>query len=337
MGNDQEKTDLNFKEAIVKTVAFFDMFDYPLTLFEIWQLVPTKCDLMDIISGLTALKAVKPLVEEKDGFYFLIGREEIIKIRLKRYNLTDKKFKKAIFIARIFKIIPWIKLIAVGNIIGSHNLARKSDIDLFIITESKRVWITRFFCVLITKAFGLRPKSGKKRNKICLSFFISEEALNIKELMLVKSLHYKQTLFKELEGYQALPEDNYFYHDIYFIYWLPGLVPIYDTSHIYKKFILANSWLEEFLPNWSANSLNYQRQVKKSNSWFYHDVVDLLLGGLDSRLQEKQINIMPKELINILNQDTRVVATENIIKLHANDRREEYRDKYNKKIYEIFK
>ncbi|MFH1822283.1 MAG: hypothetical protein ABH830_01130 [Patescibacteria group bacterium] len=334
---EKDKIKVEIKEAIVKTVAFFDMFDYPLTLFEIWQLVPTKCDLMDIISGLTALKAVKPLVEEKDGFYFLAGRKEIIKIRLARYSLTDKKFKKAILITKIFKIIPWIKMIAVGNIIGSHNLARKGDIDLFIITENKKVWVTRFFCVLISKFLGLRPKPGKTENKICLSFFISEEALSIKELMLVKSMHYKQTLFKELEGYQALPEDNYFYHDIYFIYWLAGLVPIYDISHIYKKFIYTNSWLEEFLPNWSANGLNYQRQVKKGNSWFYRDVVDLLLGGLDSRLQEKQIKLMPKELLNILNQDTRVVANEKIIKLHANDRREEYRDKYNKKIYEIFK
>ena len=311
------KTEKSIAEAIVETIAFFDLFSYPLTGFEVWKYLGAKCELSDVLEILEDITKKPPLVpplqggqvekrgqiESKNGFYFLAGREEIIKERMARYNYTDKKFKRVVWLAKIFKFIPWIKTIAVGNIIGTHNLKKESDIDLFIITEENRVWLTRFFCILITKILGLRPKPENMQDKICLSFFISEEAMNLEKLM--------------------LPDGS----DIYFIYWLAGLVPVYDKDGIYNKFIGANGWLKNYLPNWEAGEINYRRNAGKSFSWFYRDTIDMFFGGLERRIKNWQIKILPKQLATIMNLDTRVVASDSVIKLHSNDRREEYENK----------
>jgi len=304
---------ISLKEAIVKTIAFFDLFSYPLTIFQIWKFLSVRCELGEVLENLesmvcrgsTPLRGDEPL-EEKNGFYFLPGREEIIKERMARYNQTDKKFKRALLVVKVFKFIPWIKMIAIGNMIGEHNLKASGDIDLFIITAKKRVWITRFGCIIITKILRLRPTPKKTRNKICLSFFISEEAMNLENLM--------------------MPDD------IYFIHWLAGLIPIFDSNNTYTKFINANFWLKNYLPNWQAGEINYKRDAGQDRGKFYYDVIDMLVGGLEERLKNYQLKIMPKQLSMIMNLDTRVIVSDQLIKLHANDRRDYYKEELNKKL-----
>jgi hypothetical protein len=300
---DKMNNNSNLKGAIVKAVAFFDLFDYPLTLNEILRNLSVKCELEQVMQ---ALENGINQIASADGFYFLAGRNRIIEERLKRYNFTDRKFKRALIAAKIFKFVPWIKLIAVGNLMGAQNLKDNGDIDLFIITEAKRIWLTRFFCVGAIKFLGWRPRADNSRDKICLSFFAGEDKIDFDYLRLEK--------------------------DIYFIYWLAGLTPIYDAGGIYKKLIDANPWLKNELPNWRPLEPSTQRLVKSRQLGFYNDFIDIFVGGLEPQFKAWQIKIMPPVLKNLINQDSRVVANDNIIKLHANDRREDYREKYEKKI-----
>jgi len=323
------------KEAIVRAIAFFDLFDYPLTAWEIWRYIGLKCKLTDVFESLAEVADAFSPLQEKNGFYFLTGREGIIDEKMTRYNLAEKKIKKAVRVARVFKLIPWVKMMAVSNIIGSHNLREESDIDLFIITEKNRIWLTRFFCIIISKVLGLRPKRKKIRNKICLSFFVSREAMDLRKLMLGQEKRgASHSLASSPSASLREAGNDRESVDIYFIYWLAGLAPIYDVNQTYKKFIEANDWLKKCLPNWSANLINYRRSAGKSFSIFYYDMVDLFLGGLEERIKKLQLKIMPAELTEIMNQDTRVVINDQILKLHANDRREEYKERFIAKINE---
>lgn len=301
----------NLKKAIVEAIAFFDIFDYPLTPFEIWMHISIKCELSDVLK---CLENENIGLQSSQGFYFLNDRHETVNIRKKKNNYAHAKVKKAMKISRIFKFIPWIKMVAVGNIIGAHNLKKESDIDLFIVTEKNRAWVTRFFCVGIVKALGLRPKKNNARDKICLSFFLDEKNLDLKNYM----------LSEETET-QSL-------NDFYFIYWMAGLMPIYNKDEIYEKFIEENVWLKNFMPNWEKTKLASLREIKPLNSRVYFKALDLCLGGTDQRLMEYQLKIMPLEAKEILNKDTRAVATKNVIKLHINDRRQEYLEKYKRNL-----
>ncbi|NIA18421.1 MAG: hypothetical protein GWO79_00915, partial [Actinobacteria bacterium] len=244
MNEVSEKNNYELEKAIVGAIAFFDMFNFPLTDFEIWKFINVKCNLFDVLDIFGEEEETKfpigNLVSRKNGFYFLKGRSGIIETRLKRYVYADRKFKLAMRVVKIFKLIPWIKMIAVSNVIGAHNLKDGSDIDLFIITEKEKIWLTRFFCITIAQLLGLRPKKGDTRDKICLNFYVSEEAMNLEGLML-----HNQTA--TVGSGVPSPANSV---DIYFVYWLVNLIPIYEVDNAYKKFIQANNWIKNYFPNW---------------------------------------------------------------------------------------
>ncbi len=308
MNGENEKNNTALKEAIVRTVAYFNIFSFPLTSFEIWKFMYGASATLAEVRKILESGELNYAMEEKNGFYFLYGRSDIIKTRMERYNHAARKFRRASQMAIIFAFIPWIKMIAVVNIIGPHNLRDGSDIDLFIVTEKKRVWLARFFTATVTQLLGLRPKKDDIRDKICLSFFISEEAKNLKHL----TLNGKE--------------------DIYFIYWLAGLAPIYDRGKCYDELIEANGWLNKYLPNWQPTIIVKRRCVKPFLPRFANVIFNAVFGRLEQYLKKLQIKLMPENMKVIANKDTRVVINDRIIKLHVNDRREMYREMFEEAI-----
>jgi hypothetical protein len=311
---DNTKNSSSLKQAIRETIAFFDLFDYPMTPFEIWKWLwfpgqEKATSIQDIFFMLSG-GALARSVEERNGYYFLAGRQNTIEIRNRRYNITDRKFKRAILASRIFKIIPWVKMIAVGNMIGAHNLKEEGDIDLFIIAEEGRVWITRFFCIAIIIFLGLRPQPGDIRDKICLSFFITENNMLMNELMIKDS-------------------------DSYFVFWLACLIPIYNKESTFERFMAANGWVNEFLPNWEPAPLAPRRDAGRAYSRFYRDMVNVLFGGLEDFFKRFELSRLAPDLKKILNNDKRVIMNDRMLKMHANDRREEYRRKWEERISKL--
>ncbi len=289
-------------ESIAKVIVFFDLFDYPLSSYEIWQYLDISADLSEIKD---ILDAGISGIESENGFYFLVSRREIILERQRRYHFSANKFRLANRAVKLFRLIPYVEMVAVSNIIGSHNLRDGSDIDLFIVTSPRRLWLTRLFCAGVAKILGWRPTRETKRNRICLSFYASSNALDLSALRLGEE-------------------------DIYFNYWLAGLVPIYDQNQIYHHLIEENGWLQRSLPNWQENKV----LLGVSNHW--HLSHFRLFSGLFDRLEKKtmawQLKIMPPALKSLVNVDTRVRADERIIKLYLVDRRREFLDKFSLRL-----
>lgn len=66
------------EQSIIKTLAFFDIFDYPLTLTEIWKWLykPGKINnenpkLSDVKQALETSKFLQDKVSSVEGFYSL--------------------------------------------------------------------------------------------------------------------------------------------------------------------------------------------------------------------------------------------------------------------------
>ena len=182
-------------------IAFFDLFDYPLTAHEVWQRTGRRWRLSEVDSCLRNELALD--IENRLGFYYLPGREEIISIRQKRYNYSLAKAGKARRFSLVARFLPFVRSIAVANSIGSYNLRRESDIDLFVTSFPKRIWLARLFLAGAAKILNLRPTPENKQDKICLSFYLASD-------------------YQDLESLK-LPGG-----DPYFDCWQEDLIPVYE-------------------------------------------------------------------------------------------------------------
>lgn len=304
------------EKAILSAVAYFDIFDYPLTLLEIWQNLyfgkssgKKNIKLSEIINELENNPKLLNLIETKNGFYFFKGKSKIVETRFNRYNLAEKKYKKALKIGKIFRLIPFIEMMAICNSLSYSNSRDESDIDFFIITEKNRLWLTRLLSVSITKFLNLRPRATKTKNKICLSFFISEEFLNLEKI--------------------AYP------YDIHFEYWLNQIYPIYGFNDVYKKFIKDNYWTKKELPNLSGILPNFRRKINKSINFL--SFLNLpMFDFLEYSAKIFQEKILPDYLKNIANLDGRVIINDKVLKFHSNDRRLEYQNYFTQKMASFY-
>lgn len=290
----------SLSQAIIKTVAYFDIFDYPLSTFEIWQYLPVGASLHEIIE--TIETNTLPL-ETKDGFVFLPGRGELISIRRQRYLEADRKIVTAKSRLRLIRWLPGIELICLANIIGSHNLRASSDTDLFIITKTNRLWFVKVSATIILKILGLRPTAKKNKDQLCLSFLVDDSALDLSLCQV---------------------ED-----DFYFTYWLAGLLPLYGSSEIFNSLITANSWLKNKLPNWQIPNTQPRYYFREKSSIKTTFKTFNFLERIAKKIQE---HLMSPAIKKLANQNKQVIINDHILKLHTIDRREYFKSEYNKRL-----
>jgi hypothetical protein len=287
------------KDEIIKTVIWFSLFRQVLTSYEIYKFVKVPASYSEILDSLEDLKHE---IREEKGFFYLKSDFNIINDRFKKFNYFKKKTKKAQRFSRLVSFWPFIKGMAVANIMGDYNLRKGSDIDILLISSPGRIWLSRFVCVFWAKILGLRPNIKTKKDKICLSFYISSDNLNLKKQL-------------------------YSSEDLYFIYWIANLEIIYDENDIFSQFYKANNWIKEYLPNFSFSEKDSFPNNEKKKIFFK-------LGFIEKILKFLQLKIMPKELKEQEGFSDGVILKDNIIKLFLKDRRPFFIERYNKAIYD---
>jgi hypothetical protein len=277
---------------------------------------------------------------ESNGFYFLPGREELIEKRREFDYLSEKKFKIARHAARLLHFIPSIKMIAVCN---NFYYRPESDIDFFIIARNGRLWLTRFFATIILDLFRLRARGKKTADKICLSFYLSEADMDLKKIALLEELDPSRGASAFAKA-SADKQNDKKIDDPYLAYWLAFLEPIYG-QRCYNKFWEANSWIKNIFPNVlpkepvSRRMVGYvsglktvthpvasgTRHPSREGNNFFGDWLEKAV----KKIQWRKLSFRVKKMAAL--GDTRVVISEQMLKFHENDRREEFREQLKNK------
>lgn len=300
-------TDLT--KRLIRTIAFFDIFDYPLTLVELYLWLykdEASSEKVEWTEFIQAIDNLPKTVENYNGFYFLAGRKSIYQTRQDRYVYSQKKWKKAIFISKLFRFWPYVSMIAVCNSLAYNNCPEGSDIDLFIVTSKNKIWLTRLMIVGFLQIFGLRFRPGHKQNTIDPTFFITEDNLNLEK--------YK------ISGL-----------DPYLAYWLNQLVPIYNDQGIYQKLMSANVWIKDYIQEPLGVTPLYKRQIH--DNWFVKFVRKIREIIFRPKFWEKQaknyqLKIMPSNLKQASTEARGVILADNILKFHLYDQRQIIIDKW---------
>jgi hypothetical protein len=235
-------------------------------------------------------------------------------MRLERYSLAEWKYRRARQAAGLLRWLPFVRMVAVCNNLAFNNSRSSADIDLFIIIRPGRMWLTRFLITLVTHLAKMRRHGNKITDRICLSFYATERALDMRPLLLRPA-------------------------DPYFMYWLAQLVPIYDRYQTYVALRQANNWLAEHLPNLMPIEPVSRRCVtdQTANSLWYKAGERWLGGGLggviESICRAVQLYLMDRKKKSQRWQGgTAVVVNDDILKFHEDDRRQLFLEQWRSRM-----
>ncbi len=311
------------EKAILATLAYFDIFDYPLTLMEIFRYLyqPSAVNyqspdtFLDLQQVLHSNQNLKEAISQKNGFYFLKGREDLIKKRKERHDIAQPKWKIAQKAAKYLQLVPFIKMMTVCNTLAYDNAEEKSDIDFFIVVKSGRMWTARFIATLLMQFLGLRRYNRKIKDRICLSFYVTEDNLDLSNM--------------------AIQDD------IYLRYWITQVVPLYVRDDMDVEFAKANKWTKNYLPNFVLYQAGQKRKVL-DNRFFIavRTIREKMLRGrlgdaIEGWLRKIQRSKMDKNTRSLAQKSgTEVIISDKMLKFHEIDRREEFRKKFSEKLDE---
>ncbi len=204
--------------SLRKTLAYFDKYDYPLTLEEIrfWQ---------ERVTPFASPRAKGVTLSSRKGkYYFLPGRSHLIALRCQREQFSKQKWIIARQVGESLKRFPTIAAIFVTGALAMNNCPANDDIDLMIVTYPNTLWLTRFFVVIYLKFLGIRrhPASAIRKptteNRICDNLWLDSSHL------------------------QITPHDLYHAHEI-----LQAKV-LWDHAGVHAQFLRSNSWAKNYLP-----------------------------------------------------------------------------------------
>lgn len=201
--------------AILRTLIYADLFNYPMTSSEIWRYLiyhrPTTLEQIEHVLK-TSQRLPQKLIEA-GGYYALCNREDVIHKRRQREELTRTALPDALRYGRWLAHIPFVRMVALTGSLAMRNPRHANDdYDYMLVTQPGRVWLARAFAIVLVRFARLRGR------ELCPNYVIDSDHL------------FQQQ------------------HDIYVAHEVVQMLPLYGR-HLYCKMLHVNQWTQDYLPN----------------------------------------------------------------------------------------
>jgi hypothetical protein len=199
-----------------------------------------------------------------------------------RVQFSLDKVKIAQRLLRYLVKIPWVQMIFLTGSVASLNAQAQDDIDVWLVVDPKRIWITRALDFFLYAFSGKRrlsldgSEAARINNKLCFNFYSTSASYSLQN----------QTVSAAIQFVDAVP---LFVRDF----------------RQYKNLLAENRWIEQFFPSWYRRELGYTAEIvayspsKTSKSSVFGSVIDVLdyvAGVLMLLKAEKRLVFAPAKI-----------------------------------------
>jgi hypothetical protein len=220
----------SLQQDIVRALAYFDVFLYPLTKEQVYAYLPRNSvtiqqlekDLKDLVRA--------GLLQENAGCYFFADRSATVAAtRREDERRAATMLKRAFWISLFLKQIPFVRAVFITGSLSKNVASPSSDVDFMIVTAPNRLWISKMILTGFRRIFFFNTIKY-----FCFNLFVTEKGF-------------------------AFPEKNVF-----------NAIEIATTQVVWneaahEKFCSANPWVHMFLPNWSKNHQGFRLLRRKAS------------------------------------------------------------------------
>lgn len=204
--------------AILRTVLYADVFNFPLTSAEIHHFLMhhEPLEYKEVVFALQNSPFLRTVLAHEREYFFRASRPELLALRLERESASAKLWPKAQHYATWLARLPFVRMVALTGALAMHNVSGDDDdLDYLVITMKGRVWLARAFMIMLVRFARLRGV------EICPNYVLAENKL-------------EQT-----------------HRDIFMAHEVTQMVPFFGQK-LYQQFRACNMWSASFLPNASG-------------------------------------------------------------------------------------
>jgi hypothetical protein len=204
----------SIEDAILRTVVYADLFNYPLTAQEIHRyLIGLAASAVQVEVSLAHASRLQGRLETTPPFWYLVGRGELVAIRREREVCSRTLWQSARRYGQIMATLPFVRMVAVTGSLAMNNAASfHDDIDYMLAARRERVWLARGTAIALVRWARARGVH------LCPNYVMAEHFLDMGE----------PNLFTAHELAQMVP--------------LSG-------PNVYRQVLRRNSWVASYLPN----------------------------------------------------------------------------------------
>ncbi|HEY4612380.1 MAG TPA: hypothetical protein VII11_05315 [Bacteroidota bacterium] len=205
------------QKDILRVLAYFDVFQHPLTAEEIYSFLPSNSTSPQAVSDACCSSPLTDIISPVGG-YFLLKTNDASTVfeRLEKEERARKHKKMASVITRIIKHVPFVRAVFVSGELAKGVASRNGDVDFVVVTERGRLWICRTLLIGFKKIALLNNKKY-----FCLNHLMTEDNLVV----------HKRSIYTAVE--------------------VVTLKPMLNES-LFGAYLKQNEWTERYLPNYGV-------------------------------------------------------------------------------------
>lgn len=202
-------SETTLQQAILLTIAYADVFDYPLTALEVHRYLTGLLASPEQVNQM--LQKTSAVVQT--GVYFCLpSRESLVALRQEREQKSARLWTHARRYGQWIASMPYVRMVAVTGSLAMNNTDGSADVDYLIVTTPGHLWLCRGMILALRRAALLDGIN------LCPNYLITTRALHF-------------------------PEQN-----LYAAHELAQMIPL-NGMDIYYEIRRQNQWVDQYLPN----------------------------------------------------------------------------------------
>jgi len=206
--------------AILRTLLYYDIWHFPLTLEELYAFLPQRVDSPADFRRFLEEHGPGPMVGEQNGYYYIRATGDVVvPLRRRREEHARFMWRMAKISTHILKRCPFVRGVFVSGELSKNATQRKSDVDFVIVSAPGRLWIARTLLIAFKKVVLLNSKKF-----FCVNYHVTRHHLTLGE------------------------------RDVYVATEVAHLKPLYNSS-LLGEYLSANGWITSFFPNFDPRYL----------------------------------------------------------------------------------
>lgn len=300
----REEIQSEVARAIIKTLLYSDIFEYPLTAGEIFERLEVRCDDPEVVEDELRQLVAAQVIYRFNDFYALRDDVALALRRSAGNKMAKDIMPRAIRRSRLIFSFPFVRAVMISGSLSKNFLDKNGDIDFFIVTAPGRVWLTRGLLALFQRLFLFNS-----HKYFCVNYYIDHDHLTLDE----------RNIFTATE--------------------LITLKPMCGNEH-YETLLRDNQWVKEYYPQFKpAVQVSYQ-----SFGWWPKRFFERLLTSFAPKLDALVMKKLNERAIRIHGQhfekgdfDVAFKATPHVSKNHRGNYQRKITDKFEERVASFFR